>query len=97
MAKGSYGSWDQYASFMIVSPGLATLVLGIVSLYLVYFEARGKANPWAGTSKPYWWALSTAATAWMTSSFGVIRLLIGLDPSVAQEVTGWLQHTVGGK
>lgn len=97
MAKGSYGSWDQYASFMVVSPGLATLILGTVSIYLVYFEARGKANPWAGTSKAYWWALSTAATAWLISSLGLIRLLIGLDPAAAQEITEWLQQTVGGK
>jgi hypothetical protein len=97
LAKGSYGSWDQYASFMIVSPGLATLIFGVVSLYLVYFEAQGKANPWAGTSTPYWWALTTSATAWMTTSLGVVYLLIGLDPAAAQEITDWLQHTVGGK
>jgi len=97
LAKGSYGSWDQYASFTIVSPGIATLILGVASLYLVYFEARGKANPWDGISKPYWWALTTAATAWATTSLGVLRLLVGLDPAVAQEVTDWLRYAVGGK
>jgi hypothetical protein len=97
LAKGSYGSWDQYASFIVISPGLATLVFGVVALYLVYFEARGTANPWAGTSKPYWWALGMMATAWMTSSMGVVHLLIGLDPAAAKQMTDLLQHSVGGK
>jgi hypothetical protein len=97
MAKGSYGSWDQYASFLVLSPGLATLAFGVVALYLVYFEAQGKANPWAGTAKPYWWALSTVTVAWAATSLGVVRLLIGLDPGTAQEVTEWLQHAIGAK
>lgn len=97
MAKGSYGSWDQYASFLVISPGFATSLLGIVALYLVYFEARGRANPWAGTSKPYWWALGTTVAAWIATGLGVVRLLMGLNPATAQQVTEWLQYTTGLK
>lgn len=97
MAKGSYGSWDQYVSFLVISPGLATSIFGAVAIYLVYFEAQGRANPWAGTTKPYWWALSTAIGFWLTTLLGVIRLLLGLDPATAEEVTEWLQKAAGVK
>lgn len=79
------------------SPGLATYVFGIVALYLVYFEAQGTANPWAGTSTPYWWALTTAVLAWGSTSLGILRLLIGLDPGTAEQVTESLQHAIGAK
>lgn len=95
MAKGSYGSWDQYASFLVISPGLATSVFGIIALYLVYFEAQGRANPWAGTPQPYWWMLGTTVVGWIGSGFGVIRLLLGLHPATAQQVTNWLQYVTG--
>lgn len=97
MVKGSYGSWDQYASFLVISPGLATSIFGLVALYLVYFEAQGRANPWAGTPQPLWWALGTTVVAWIVTGLGVIRLLLGLHPSTAQQVTDWLQHAIGAK
>lgn len=97
MAKGSYGSWDQYASLIVISPGLATSILGIVALYLVYFEAQGRANPWAGTPQPLWWALGTTVVMWIITGLGVVRLLIGLHPSTAQQVSEWLQHSTGVK
>ncbi len=69
--KGSFGTWDQYLGFLVLSPAIVVWILGIATLITVYRIPVERENSLFETT------MTASFSTWFSSWFGVVLLLVG--------------------